>query len=268
MKRIRYYVAAAFALACFASAAQLASATPAVNGAVIVTRVFNDCPSSTITTTNAYPGLINITDSNNDCFGFANRNAWSFSSDGGATATEFANNDQWSFCATVLLEGSGGGEGGLRLSPWWAENVDGTFECRTTDGEVAVFGGRLPFYRFTDADKGGVVYVKGTPITLRMDYKPNGLSAASPATIVYSLTYGPNSYSSGPLAFDQGNPAEDPPHGLWGCLSPARSGGYTQDYVGAGTPVTFSGTFTNICYDAGPTPTTPTTWGKIKGQYR
>lgn len=269
MKRIRYYVAAALTLACFAGIAQLASATPSVNGAVIVTRVFNDCPSSTITTTNAYPGLINITDSNNDCFGFANRNAWSFSSDGGASAATFVNGDQFSFCATVLLEGSGGGEGGLRLSPWYSLDVDGTFEARTTDGEVAVFGGRLPFYRFTDADKGGVVYVKGTPITLKMDYKPNGLSSASPATIVYTVIYGANTYSSGPLNFDQGNATEDPPHGLWGILQPARVGGYQQDYVGAGTPVLLSGTFTNICYDAtGPTPATPTTWGKIKGQYR
>jgi hypothetical protein len=268
MKRIRYYVAAALALASFAGYAQNASATPLVNGAVIVTRVFNDCPTSNVTTANFYPGSINITDSNNDCFGFANRHAWSFSADGGATAADFANGDQFSYCATLVIDGTGGGEGGLRLSPWYSLDVDGTFNCRTTDGEIACFGGRLPFYSFSDPAHGGVRYIKGTPIKLSIDYKPNGLSQASPATIVYTLVYGANTFTSGPLAFDEGNTAEDPPHGLWGILTPARVGGHLQCFVGAGTPVSLSGTWTDICFDAGATPATPTSWGKIKGQYR
>jgi len=43
---------------------------------------------------------------------------------------------------------------------------------------------------------------------------------------------GGTDYSSGALAFDQGNPAEDPPHGLWGLLTPFGVGGYFQPQVG------------------------------------
>jgi len=268
MNRNGYSIFAALTLASLAFTAHLAAATPAVNGAVVLTRVFDNCPSATVVPSNAYPVVIDILTSNNDCFAFAERHAWSFSADGGATAAEFANNDQFSYCATLILKGDGEGEGGLRLSPWWSEDVDGNFNCRTTDGEIAVFGGRLPFYSFSDPAHGGVRYPKGAPIQLMIDYKPNGLSAASPATITYSLVLAGLPYSSGPLAFDQGNPAEDPPHGQWGILSPARVGGYNQAFCGQGTPVSLDASWNNICYEASATPATTTSWGKIKANYR
>jgi len=267
MKRIGYSILTLLAVA--ACSAHVASATPTVNGAVVTTRVFNDCPSSLVTVINTYPAQINISDANLDCFGFANRHAWSFSSDGGATAANFANGDQFSYCATLTMDGTGGGEGGLRLSPWYSLDVDGTFNCRTTDGEIACFGGRLPFFSFTDPAHGGLHYVKGTPIQLMIDYKPNGLSAASPATIVYSLVYNNVPYSSGPLAFDQGNAAEDPPHGLWGILTPARVGGHAQFFLpNDGSSVSMDANWANICYEAAPTPAKGTTWGAIKANYR
>jgi|SRR5882672_3652515 len=268
MNRIRYYVAAALAIAAFASVASIASASPAVNGAVVVTRVFNDCPSSTVTPTNAYPASISVTDMNIDCLGFANRHVWDFSTDGGATAAAFANNDQFSFCATLVLDGTGGGEGGLSLQPWWAQYTDGQFMCNSRSGEIACFGGRLPFYSFTVNH--GLTYVKGTPITLSIDYRPNGLSSASPATITYNITYNAISYTSGPLAFDSGNTAEDPPHGLWGCLTPAWVGGYAMFYLPSDPTVTYNDSvvWSNICYEQGPTAATPSSWGKVKAQYR
>ncbi len=268
MNRIGYSILTLLALASFACSAHIASATPVANGAAVTLRVFDDCPSATVTPVNNYPASININTTNNDCFGFTERHIWDFSSDGGATAANFANGDQFSFCATLTLDGSGGGEGGLRISPWWALNTDGAFNCRATDGEIACFGGRLPFYSFTDPAHGGLHYIKGTTIQLMIDYKPNGLSQASPATITYSLVYNNVPYSSGPLAFDQGNPAEDPPHGQWGCLTPAHVGGYVQAFVGAGTPVTFDANWANICYEAAPTPANATTWGKVKANYR
>jgi hypothetical protein len=70
-------------------------------------------------------------------------------------------------------------------------------------GEIAAFDGRLPFYSFTVHN--GVTYVRGTTVKLEITYRPNGLSAASPATVEYKLTSGANTYSSGPLNFDQGN---------------------------------------------------------------
>jgi hypothetical protein len=268
MNRIGYSIFAALALATLACTAHVAAATPVPNGASIALRVFDNCPSALVTATNSYPASITIGTFNNDCFAFAERHAWSFSTDGGATPADFANGDQFSYCATVLLDGTGGGEGGLRLSPWYSLDVDGTFNCRTTDGEIAIFGGRLPFFSFTDPAHGGLHYPKGAAIQLMIDYKPNGLSAVSPATIVYSLVLSGVPYSSGPLAFDQGNAAEDPPHGLWGILTPARVGGHVQAFCGQGTPVDFVGTWQNICFEAGQTPAANTSWGKIKANYR
>jgi hypothetical protein len=266
MKRIGYSVLSALALTTLAFTANFASATVMPNGAVITLRVYNDCPSSSITTTNAYPALINIHDSNLGCFGYANRHAWSFSADGGATPEDLKNRDQFSFGATVRIDGSGDGEAGLRLSPWWSLDNDGSFNLKTTDGEIACFNGRLPFYSFTA--NYGITYVKGSSITLRIDYNPNDVSAINPATIVYTVQQGANTYTSGPLAFDHGNPAEDPPHGVWGILTPARAGGQIQALLGNGNQVDFQGTWTNIFFEAGPTPATPSTWGKLKADYR
>ena len=131
------------ALAAFAFAGT-ASATPAANSSVVSTRLFNNCPSSSITVVDNDFASIVIDDAVLDCFGFANRHAWSFSTDN-TNAVEFQNADQFSFCATVMATGSGNGEIGLRLSPWWSPEIDGTFMLNTASGEIAVFGGRLPF---------------------------------------------------------------------------------------------------------------------------
>jgi len=258
MKRIGYSLLAVLAFAV------PASATVAPNGAHIVERVYNDCPSSILFTTNAYPALIQFNDTNLSCFGFANRHVWSFSADGGASDELFKNRDQFSFGATVTLGGSGDGESGLRLSPWWSPYVDGQFNIRTPDGEIAVFGGRLPFYSFTAAH--GILYAKGTPIRLSIDYNPNDVSAINPATIVYTVQIGANVYTSGPLAFDHGNP--DEPYGVWGILNDARAGGHAQFRLGNGNPVDVSAAWENIVFEAGPTPATTASWGKIKADYR
>ncbi|MEP7029255.1 MAG: hypothetical protein ABI960_11725, partial [Candidatus Eisenbacteria bacterium] len=145
-------------------------------------------------------------------------------------------------------------------------DVDGRFNCRTTDGEIACFGGRLPFFSFTGSY--GLHYVKGTPITLQIDYDPHSVSFVDPATITYTVTYG-GTFSSGPIAFDHGNPAEDPPHGVWGILTPSNVGGYVQIFWGQdGHTSAVNAEWSNICYDAGPTPANGTTWGKIKANYR
>ena len=50
MKRIGYSIVSLLALASFACSAHVASATPVANGAVVVTRIFNDCPVLPCTT--------------------------------------------------------------------------------------------------------------------------------------------------------------------------------------------------------------------------
>lgn len=244
MRPTRISVAAAAVLVLLTGALVVtAGATPTPTSAVLHTRIFNDCPSSTITTNNNYPASISIEDANLDCFGFANLHNWRFSTDG-VNPIQFNNGDSFRFSADLVVDGTGGAEAGLLVAPWWSPDVDGRFNVRIPDGEVAVFGGRLPFYSFTASD--GVVYAAGNPIHLQITYLANGNSAGSPATVEYQVTYGGATYSSGYLAFDEGNASEDPPHGLWGMLTPAYIGGHFQPRLGNGVAVNSTATWSNI----------------------
>ena len=246
-----------------------ALATDVPTGAVVIERVFNDSFGSILTVNNNYPALISINDECAGPLGWANLHVWRFSSDG-VTPQEFANTDGFMFSAEVTLNGTGDGEAGLQISPWWSLNVDGRFNVRTPDGEVACFGGRLPFYSFTGSN--GVSYVKGTTVTLTVIYTPNTeMNETMPATIEYIYDDGVE-YSSGPLPFDEGNPAEDPPHGVWGILSPANAGGHMQfnNMVGAGDGANFHVEWGNIGFqDLGSVVATEeSSWGGVKALFR
>jgi hypothetical protein len=206
-----------------------AFASPAINGAVVKTRIFNDNPGSTVTTINSYPSSITIKDEWVDSGGWANLHNFRLSADDGSTPAAFANGDAFGFAADVTLTGTASAETGLLVSPWWSPDVDGRFMING-GGEIACFGGRLPFYSFTS--NYGLHYTLGDTVRMGIVYRPNSLSALDPATIEYLVTMGSTTYSSGELNFDQGNPAEDPPHGQWGMLSPAQVGGYFQAQVG------------------------------------
>ncbi len=249
-------------------AAGNAGATPFPNSAVINERVFNDCPTSILTTVNNYPSLVAIEDTQLDCGGFANLHNWRFSEDG-MTEAVFNNGDAFTFCAVLTITGAGEGEAGLMISPWWSQEVDGRFNVRTTDGEIACFGGRLPFFSFTGTF--GVTYQKGDAIFLRIVYLPNDLNSTNPATVEYELIYnGWGALSSGPLPFDEGNPAEDPPYGLWGMLNDARVGAHVQAFLQAGNPnAGLRAEWTQICFDnLDVVPTESATWGKVKALYK
>lgn len=267
MRRIRKIEKIAGLLAILASVLVpvVASATPSPNSAVIITRIYDDCPGSTVSVVNNYPADISITDQGLNCFGFANLHVWRFSEDGINPAT-FSNGDCFRFGADLVISGTGEGEAGLQIAPWWSQ-TDGRLNVRTTDGEIACFGGRLPFFSFTAVF--GLHYVKGTPIHVEMVYSPNGLSQASPATIVYNLTYNATNYTSGALPFDEGNPAEDPPHGLWGILTPSQVGGVMQVLWQSGGPgTTLRAEWANITFDPCTVGVEPRGWGSIKGLYR
>jgi hypothetical protein len=221
------------------------STTPVPKAAVVKERVFDDCPSSTLTTTNSYPALISFHEAELDCFGYANLHVWRFSENGTDPAI-FNNNAAFRFASDFKIDGTGNGEGGLQIAPWWSQDADGLFNVRSTDGEIACFGGRLPFYTFTGAF--GLHYTKGDVIHLEAIYTPHARMAASPATIEYRARYKGTSYTSGALPFDQGNPAEDPPHTLYGMLNDGRAGGHFKAFLGQGTAVDVQGTFTNITF--------------------
>ena len=206
-----------------------AIASPAIDSAVIKTRIFNDNPTSIVTTSNFYPSSLTIKDEQIVGGGWANLHNFRLSADGGSTPATFANADAFEFAADVTLTGTGNSEGGLNIAPWWSLDVDGRFMANTGNGEIAAFGGRLPFYSFNAQS---LTYTKGDTIRMGVVYRPNSLNAGDPATIEYLVTKAAITYTSGALAFDQGTPAEDPPHGLWGMLSPAQVGGYFQPQVG------------------------------------
>lgn len=270
MKRISYSSLACSALLVVALASA-AFATPSPNSARVDSRIFNDCALSTLTVNNNYPAFITIDDVMHPaCVGFANLHSWSFSEDGGVTSSLFKNGSNFVFCARVKIDGPGQGEGGLRFGPWWSPLADGRFMINAEaghvpPGEIACFGGRLPFYSFTGAH--GISYVKGTEVFMQITYTANGLSSGSPATIQYRYQDGSGTYDSPVLPYDEGNPNEDPPHGLWGCLHDAMVGGYFQPRANSGTGLT--ATWSEICFtNADVVPTLPSTWGRMKTLYR
>jgi hypothetical protein len=242
--------------------------TPSPNSVVLMPRVWNDCPASTLTAINNYPSLVSFNDTDVECVGWTNLHVWAFSEDG-ITPAVFENCSHYRFSGVFNgnLSGAGVGEGGLRLSPWWSLQADGRFMVRIGgNGEIACFGGRLPFYSFTGAY--GVTYTPGTDIWMEIVYAPHALTVADPATIIYKIYYQGVGYSSPAIPFDQGNPAEG--HGEYGALYPAQAGGFLQEPNGSGGALfNFTGQWKNIQFE-GPSATSAksSTWGQLKSIYR
>jgi hypothetical protein len=224
-----------------------AIASPAINSAVINTRIWNDNPTSTVTTSNLYASSITIKDDQigSGGTGWANLHNFRLSTDG-INRASFANGDAFSFASDVTITGTGNAEAGLMVAPWWSPDADGKFMINGVSGEIAAFSGRLPFYSFNSQS---LTYIKGDTIRMGVVYRPNSLSALDPATIEYLVTMGATTYSSGQLAFDQGNPAEG--YGSWGMLDSTQVGGYFQPQVG-NTTLWEQATFGNMVYTPEP----------------
>ncbi len=263
MKRISYS-SLACSLVMALTMAGAAFATPAPTSAKLDLRIFNDCPLSTLTPVNSYPASISIADAMHPaCVGYANLHSWSFSEDGGVTSSLFVNGSNFVACAYFKIDGVGAeGEGGLRYGPWWSPIVDGRFMANIGNGEIACFGGRLPFYSFTASH--GITYVKGTTIFMQMTYTANGLSSGSPATIQYRVINGAGTFDSPALPYDEGNAAEG--RGTWGALHDGMVGGYFQPRANNSA---LTATWSEICFSNNDVvPTLPSTWGRLKTLYR
>ena len=206
------------------------AASPAIDSAVITTRIWNDNPTSIVTTSNLYPSSITIKDEQIVGVGWGNLHNFRLSADGGSTAASFANGDAFSFSSDVTITGTAVSEAGLNVAPWWDGTGGGRLQIRAGEnGEIAAFGGRLPFYSFTGSQS--LTYTLGATVRLGVIYDPHALSESNPATIEYLLTMGGTDYTSGAIAFDQGNPLEG--YGSWGMLNSAQVGGFFQPRVGA-----------------------------------
>ncbi len=239
------------------------------------------CPVSIVTGTSNYPFSVAIQDSFLPCTGWMNNSFWRFSDDGGSTDALVHNDDNFRFSTDMVIDGNSaqGAEAFINIAPWWYPmdgriNVKGGFG----GGEIAAFGGRMPFVTWTNPAAAqnywgsSLSYVKGTTIHLGMEYisGPTGPSDLYPGRVKFYLTYGGTDYNTGYLLLDQGNPAEDPPHGLWGILNPAYAGGgigVISD--GPNFDTYMKGTWSNITFEnLQSTPTHSTTWGAMKALYR
>lgn len=209
--------------------------------ALIEPRVFNDCPTSTLLSGNSYPTSVYISDTiDAACVGFSNLHIWTLSTNGSSSKL-YANNSSFSISADVTISGTCDGQGGLKISPWWS-NSDGLFSLNSSTGEIACYGGRLPFYSFTISNS--ITYTKGTTVNLKIIYRPHSLTSGDPATMEYIYNNG-TGYTSGPLPFDEGNPAEG--YGSWGILNDATVGAFEMVFIQGSTQNLYT-SWNNIVY--------------------
>ena len=161
-----------------------------INSANINPRAFNVITKATLTTVSNYPALISFNEQNvSQAAGFANRDRWNFSNNGGTSAYAFGNNDFFQVSMTLTLTASAIGprkEAGFLLS---TIGGDGQFIVNTDGHEVVAFGGPLPFYRFPST------FDSGETITLGMNYFLDG------NTGLRSIIYSANGVLSPILAF-------------------------------------------------------------------
>jgi hypothetical protein len=182
-----------------------------INSATIDPRVFDDIPSATLTTVNNYPSAISFTEQNVSGSGFANRDVWYFSNNGGASAYEpgFADYFQASFGLKVT-----GGDPGLDIEAGFllsdpSGEIGGDLQSLVTGAGVVVQFGGPSYYPFSPAaggypGAGGSVpnYVEGQTYNMLLDY------TVDPNTHVNAFEYAVNGQyaasSAGDPYFDLG----------------------------------------------------------------
>jgi hypothetical protein len=184
-----------------------------INSAFIDPRVFNDIPTATLTTVDTYPSLISFTEANVSGSGFANRDVWYFSANGGTSAYQFQNNNYFHASFDVILTGGSPTKdieaGFLFSNP--TGNFGGDLQSLVTGAGVVVQFGGPSYYPFSPAAGGypGVGasvpnYVEGQTYLLGLNYvvdpgtgnnafqySVNGLFAASsPGDTYFDLSPG------------------------------------------------------------------------------
>lgn len=190
---------AAISLAGIAGSA--AGQVSAINGMTTMARYFNDRPGSNLAITNTYPALFRVFEDNPGPGGFANGHMGAFSTTGGATPYDFNYGDAFDVMTTLSFNGltpsNVGGEAGFKFNLFGV----GHFGVLPGNGEIAAFGGILPFHSF-----GTGLWNSSQTVTLRIIHTPgngNGLpgGATIPSTMEYAYNLGSGWVTSGPVAF-------------------------------------------------------------------
>ncbi len=229
-------------ISCFTAIVGLAAVNGAVaqistiNSAAYTPRQFNDIPAATLTVVSNYPSLISFAERNvSRPTGFANRDSWHFSSNGGVSPYLFQSNDYFTVTMTVTLTGdpiSPRKEAGFVFNN--PLNDGGEFIVNTDGHEFVAFGGFLPFYSFNAHDS-AFLFNSGETVTMGMTYF---LDSSNKNAIVYFAGTPSACLVSPPLEFSNLE---------LGVINNTTIGGYLQ-IVNSPTIATNSGTavFQNI----------------------
>jgi PEP-CTERM motif len=206
-----------------------------INSAIIVPRVFNDVPGAALLTFNSYPSVTFI-EQNVSGSGFANRDVWYFSNNGGASAYQFQANDYFHASFSVTLSGGSPGfdleAGFLFKNP--SHNFGGDLQTVAAVSGAVYQSGGPSYYPFSPAaggypGAGGSVpnYTVGQTYTMGLyylmdpntgknafEYSVNGqFAASSPGNPCFDLGTGQSVGSPGDtlggyfqIGQDPGNP--------------------------------------------------------------
>jgi len=148
-----------------------------INSANYHPREFNDVPGAALTVVSNYSSLIRFSELGVSApTGFANRDIWRFSNNGGTTAYQFQNTNYFQVSMSLTLTASSISprkEAGFLFD---TAGGQGQFIVNTDGHEIVAFGGPLPFYAFPST------YNSGDTITLGINYfRNNGTNS-----IIYS----------------------------------------------------------------------------------
>lgn len=179
------------AIAGIAAAAGFAFASSdisATNAWKVEERIFNDFPTTTLTTTNTFPSTLEF----NEQFpagvvgNFANKHVGWLSNDGGASRLGMTGSQSWTMSFDITMNAASGvprKEAGIEVhNPRPALGyVDEGQLLIASDGEVAIFGGVMPFTGM------GSVYTLGTTAHVTWQYFAPG--TADPTLAAYQLTF-------------------------------------------------------------------------------
>lgn len=175
-------VCASAAVVCGLAASVFAGDISQVNGVFMQNRVFNDFPSSTLVPTAAYPASVGWHEEfpAGTTGNFANKHLAYLSTDNGASAFGLDGNQGWTLSTSIRMNAPNAAprkEGALQIeNPRYNNNppfVDEGHVLVATDGEVAIFGGAMPFY--TSNFTGGPWYTLGATSRLTFQYFAPGV---------------------------------------------------------------------------------------------
>lgn len=195
-----------------------------INSTVIKPRVYNDIPGAVGTYISA-PGAVSFTELGvNSGSGFADRDVWYFSNNGGASAYQFQANDYFSASFNVTLIGN---TPGIDLEAGWlfsnpSGNFGGDLQSLVTQGGVVVQFGGPSYYPFSPAAGGYPGAGGGVPnYTVGSTYNMGLIYTIDPATGMNAFEYSVNGQYA---ASSPGNPYFD--------LGPGQFVGSPGDFLG------------------------------------